>query len=424
MAINVNFNLRDPKCKCETPINIVIRYQRIQIVHFSGERITPKDWEFDKKKKNFQRAKSNYIGYYDLNIRLENIKSKIISTFRKFLDEHNRIPVKTEFKELLPIVLGQCDKNKHIDNDLFTFINLHIENSKTRFNIKTGKLLSKNTIKPYITLKKHLINFQREYNRKLDWNTMDKLFYNDFTNYLNRMKMKVNSIGKQFQVLNSFIRHAEELGLIEKNTIPSFKVIREEVDNICLTEAELTELISLDLSDNKKLDLIRDLFVIGCYTGARFSDISKYNFDNIDILNGEEIFTIVQQKTQAQVSVPVHPIVKKILCKYEGKIEKIPCEQNVNRKLKEMASLLPSMHEYFLKKNSAGNNHVVDKIKRFSLVSTHTARRTFASHLISKNIPAYLVMNVTGHKSEKDFWKYVKLPNRMKTEQLSKMWIG
>src|SRR5690606_7026043 len=112
-----------------------------------------------------------------------------------------------------------------------------------------------------------------------------------------------------------------------------FKALKEDVHNIYLNEDELKKIIALDYNENKKLDRARDLFIIGCYTGLRFSDFSTLTPDNIS----KDLIKIKTQKTGVDVVIPILPEVKKILEKYNGKLPKAYCNQKMNEYLKLVA---------------------------------------------------------------------------------------
>ena len=96
---------------------------------------------------------------------------------------------------------------------------------------------------------------------------------------------------------------------------PRFKAISEESTAIYLSEAEITDLYNLDLSLRPAYERVRDLFIVGCWTGLRFSDFSRIEAKNI--ANGK--ITIKTQKTGKTVSIPLHKNVLGIMAKYEGK---------------------------------------------------------------------------------------------------------
>lgn len=51
----------------------------------------------------------------------------------------------------------------------------------------------------------------------------------------------------------------------------------------------------------------------------------------------------------------------------------------------------------------------MEKVPQYELVTSHAARRTFATFLVSKGVATRTVMSMTGHKVESEFNKYVNL---------------
>ena len=74
----------------------------------------------------------------------------------------------------------------------------------------------------------------------------------------------------------------------------------------------------MDLTDNPRLERVRDLFIVGAWTGLRFSDFNNINPKDIKKNGDIEIQT---QKTKNSVIVPIHRYIKEIMKKYEGKTE-------------------------------------------------------------------------------------------------------
>jgi len=54
-----------------------------------------------------------------------------------------------------------------------------------------------------------------------------------------------------------------------------------------------------------------------------------------------------------------------------------------------------------------GGKLIKNSVKKFSLIVTHTARRSFATNLYLAGIPSITIMKITGHKTEKNFLRYI-----------------
>jgi integrase len=82
--------------------------------------------------------------------------------------------------------------------------------------------------------------------------------------------------------------------------------------------------------------------------------------------------------------------------------------------------MIPEMNTAFSKEYTLQNITVTKNYKRYELLCSHTARRTFATNEYKAGTPAISIMAITGHKTEKDFLKYIKL-NSKEHAQIVKM---
>ena len=134
------------------------------------------------------------------------------------------------------------------------------------------------------------------------------IIYNDFIYFLTHNNgFKLNTIGKHLWNIKTFMQEALDRNLTTNINFrkKNFRVVSEKTDSIYLSEIELNELGTLDLSNDTRLERVRDLFIVGCWTGLRFSDFSKIASHNIK----DDFIEIETQKTGAKVFIPIHPIV-------------------------------------------------------------------------------------------------------------------
>ncbi|WP_423130635.1 site-specific integrase [Gaoshiqia sp. Z1-71] len=184
-----------------------------------------------------------------------------------------------------------------------------------------------------------------------------------------------------------------------------------------MNEKELDILYNLDLVENKRLDRIRDLFLVGAWTGCRFSDFSTIGPDQIT--NG---FLYVQQaKTGAKVVIPLHPVVKAILQKYNGILPDAPSNQKFNDYIKEVGELA-GINTPTAKRLTRGGKRITQSFPKWELISSHTARRSFATNLYKSGFPSISIMQITGHTTEKAFLKYIKVTPEEHAHLLAEHW--
>lgn len=401
--ININFNLRNPKGK-KSSVRIILRYGNDRFYYPIKERIEVKYWDSLN-----QCARKSMEGSMEFNERLKSVKRKIERSYRAFLNDNDlRVPDKEELIEVLDIAFEKS-KSPIYSKFFSKYIEKYIENAKTRLNQKTGKPISKNTIKTYVTLQKHIVEFENKKLRAITFKAIDLDFYGDYTDFLiKEYSLSTNAIGKDIQIMKAILNEASERGVTINHSYKSsrFKVIREESDSIHLNEVEIQELYQLDLSKEKNYETVRDLFVIGCYTGLRYSDYSNIKPENFTGDGNIKIRTI---KTNETVTIPVLPIVKEILNKYNNKLPKSISNQKTNEYLKEIGKKIESFKVIVGKEITKGGQRISLTKAKWEMITSHTARRSFATNFYLKGYPALTIMAITGHRTEKAFLKYIKV---------------
>ena len=252
--------------------------------------------------------------------------------------------------------------------------------------------------------------FCKAMHKRYDFGDIDLKFYDDFVAYFTAKDYSINTIGRHVKELKIIMRAAREEGLHDNGLIESrkFRVLTAEVENIYLTESEIRAIAEVDLKGDKQKSIARDIFLVGCYTAQRFSDYSTINEGNIRTLeSGQRVIDLKQQKTGNKVVIPIRAELEAILDKYENRLPKA-YEQKVNKYIKEIAreAGIVDMVEVSYVECGEKKSHLVEKCE---LVKTHTARRSGATNMYLAGIPTIAIMKITGHKTEKEFMKYIKI---------------
>ena len=282
---------------------------------------------------------------------------------------------------------------------------------------KSGKRLANagNTKKRYSdgslrVLRGFMLSFEmfckgKQYN----FNDVSIDFYNDFVQFFYSRNCGANYIGKHIKSFKTIMRQARDEGLHNNMEIErrAFKTISEEVEHIYLTEAELQKLYELDLSKDKHLSEVRDVFLSGCYTAQRYSDYSKINKSNIKVIGGIKYIELIQKKTSEKCLIPIRPELEVILKRYDYTLPKT-FEQKVNEGIKRIGERAGITEMIQVEKNKGGLK-VKTSVKKCDLIMTHTARRTGISLMYLAGIPIIDIMKVSGHKTPKEFLKYIRI---------------
>lgn len=314
------------------------------------------------------------------------------------------------------------DKHWHPEKyrtNLFTFIRSYIDQAETRPNPKTGRPICYKMRREYEVSFQYLKDYAADKKKDIDFKDIDLAFYNDYTQFLQKKNLAVNTIGKKIQTLKIFLNAAKEEN---KNPFDGYRskkfiAMTEEADTIYLNEGELQKIYDLDLSKDEAQERIRDLFLVGCWTGCRFSDISQITPESI---TGTMIH-MKQHKTGKKVIIPLHPVVTAILNKYNGQLPKPVSNQEFNREVKKIAEAAGITEQTHKAITKGGVRTSVAKPK-YKLVSTHCARRSFATNLYKSGFPTISIMAITGHTTEKSFLKYIKVTPDEHALKLQEHW--
>lgn len=420
---NFNFNLKNVSSNKETLINLIVRWNHRKLTYSTQEKVEPRYFELDKTKKNYQRIKTSFYGHPEFNERLNRIESIAQTAFRKFINDNGREPEIAELKKQLDIILRNAKVERR--QSLFEFIETFIEEAQSsKVHRDTGKKLSKVTIGSYKNVQRKLIDFQKYCNKRIDFDTIDMDFYSNWIEYLtNELKYTNNTVGKYTKVLKVFLNEATEREINTNLTYKKkrFKTITESVYKIYLNENELTKMYEMDLSYSKTLDRVRDLFVVGCWTGLRFTDLVNLGPENVK----DGRLHVKTQKTGELVVLPLHKMVKDIMVKYKDRPNSLPpgmSNVKMNKYIKDVGSLLPILQKPIRTSVTRGGELISENKQKWECITVHTARRSFTTNLYLDGVNSLTIMKMTGHKSEKVFLSYLKASEEENASVLEKHW--
>jgi len=284
------------------------------------------------------------------------------------------------------------------------------------------------TINVINAMKAHLKSFENYRKDPITFDSFDVLFYEDFVKFLTydivqlRRKeiikgLKVNSVGKTIKHLKSFLKDRMRKKIIPFMDLGAYKVMEEQIDAVYLTWQELSLIYHLDLSANVNLEKYRDLFVLGCLTGFRFSDYSNIKPEEV---RGGMLY-VNQAKTLSTVVVPLRSDAKKILIdKYNMRMPQVS-NPNLNYYIKEVVRIA-GIDEMIKITHKQGNKIIEETRPKYAWIMSHTCRRSFCTNEFLDGTPTNLIMAISGHKTEKAFRRYIKADQVQKAQMIKKLW--
>jgi integrase len=301
------------------------------------------------------------------------------------------------------------------------FVRKYIEESKTRVNPNSGKIISPLTIRNYNTTLKRMEEFE-EIHGKLRTKNINLNFHKQFTSFCKTVgKYSGTLIEKYVSQIKHFVKEAKMEGYETSVEIESrkFTFKREATFDIYLNRVEVQNIFDLDLQNNPRLNNARDLMIAGLWTGLRISDLQ--NFNNF-LITGNRIKILETEKTGEAVVIPIHPQLQYVLDKRNNKLPELS-SQNFNAYMKEVCKLA-KITEMTLgtKKDPKTKRNVKGHYSKYKLVSSHTLRRSFVTNLVDLNASAETIMALSSHRSYREFAKYIKTTKEETANKVEKIW--
>ncbi len=422
----VNFYLKDGKATQETWIYCLIRYQGKRVKHYTNRKIHPKHWNSKE-----QEIRKSHPNSPELNHWLKGIETFVAKLELEWSQKYSQtgtVPIipPSYLKENLDKYFTKTTKeerDEHNQKSFWGYYDQFLNRMKNgiRVHLSKGTPMAPKTIFQFENLKRHLENYQKAKKTKIDFDKIDLTFYNDFVEYLTtKLKLAPNTIGKLITNLKVYLREAFDEGITNNNTFANkrFRSNSSLADTIYLTPIEIKEISNLDLKTNLKLERVRDMFIIGCYTGLRFSDIVNIKPEHIN----DGMIEITQVKTKEKVAIPMIKEVESLLSKYNNSLHKIS-NQKFNDYLYEVVKKCEGLNIEVSKKTIQGGRQFLIKKPKYEFVSSHTARRSFATNeYMSKGLSVRDIMAITGHKTEKSFYKYIRQTPKENAERVKIIW--
>jgi len=398
----VNVYCRYPKKEYSSIILTINHNKQRVVVYPPNIRIPAKLW--DKKR---QRIKAGYPEYAPLNERLDIIRDVTVAEVNK----RRALLQYWPNEELKGFILDQFDiEGKEKEESFTEFLK---EWLKTRF--ESGKF-SEQTLRKDKSHVKTLTEILDGVYGRCTWKHVGSDMFDKVQQTLFSRGFSSNYVGAILITLKKIMRNKaarEKIGPLDfmiDVSMPS-----SPVDSVYNTEEELRRMYALNLEFTPGLDRIRDQYLLAAWTGVAYSDLDRIA-DNIEVMekDGEEYEVVVFRRTKSRMeqAIPLHETARKIIDKYQGMVPAVISNQKFNVGLKKVC-LKAGINDVIIKTKYSGPQRIISKKEKWQLITTHTGRRSFATNALLAGIPMYAIMNITGHKTEDSFRKYIRMEGRI-----------
>ena len=315
------------------------------------------------------------------------------------------------------------------NNYLENYCELYSKKLKLKTNEKTGEMgASKATITKYKTIHGKIMGFQKHSKKKYRLTDVNLSFRDEFLTYLLEVdKLGRNTAGRYIKFLKTICLDAQRSGFIVSTELLNIKGFKVEVEKIFLNFDELDKIENTSFVD-EQLNNAKDWLIIGCYIGQRAGDLLQLTSGNIHNHRNFKIIELKQQKPKKKVSIPIPPKVQLILDKRNGEFP-TTYSNNIGSSMTIFNRLIKRVC-YKAKINQVINGGKIDPdtnrkkqgdYPKFQLVTSHICRRSFATNHYG-DIPTPLLINITGHSTEKEFLNYIGKTSIDYAEQMLDYW--
>ncbi|WP_243473058.1 phage integrase SAM-like domain-containing protein [Winogradskyella sp. MH6] len=362
----------------------------------TGLSINPKEWNKDKKQPKQTTAQNK-----NLTFDLRKLKDKIFDKVNE-AQTKGEIINGTWLQYQIDLHFERIAENKKSEY-VIDIIQSLIDNADLRKNSKGGIGLSKSRKDSYKSLKRIFTSFQK--NKSYKVKEVNKKLADDFLRFmLTECNYSKSYATKKIADLKTVCFEAESEGIKVNSQLRKIKSLKVKNDFVIyLSELELINIKDLELS-SEALQNARKWLLLGCNIGQRGGDLLNLTENNFITRNGYDVIELKQQKTGKNITIPVLPTTKEII--ETGLPYKISI-QKFNKYIKDICKLAEINAEVegkLLDKESKRKKQGF--YPKHKLITSHICRRSFATNNYGK-LPTALIMQITGHSTEKMFLNYI-----------------
>jgi site-specific recombinase XerD len=414
MKGTINFTIRTLK-DSRASIQLVHRFGRKNEVRYSTGRFIKSASYWNKNK---QRVKliSAQPDASKINQYLDKLSVAVGEKLNELWFEnqnYSREDVITVFDD----ISGKSTDSNNSNPSLIECYQWYIEYFSKNPNPTTQRPLSSGTVRSFRSSFKIFEEYCK-INGPIGYGDISMQFYEDFLSYLRLSNYSNNYIANHIKNLKTILNYSFTRGYHSNITHKrrEFAKPNESVDAIFLNLEELKSIENLDLPPGQ--DLSRDLFLMGAYTGLRVSDFNRLKKKNLKFIDDRYYIEIESKKTKKMLLIPCNPTTQRIIEKYNAAPPPMKLEQHINRDLKLIGEKA-GLTDVVVIAKTVGGTLGKQSFKKYELISTHTARRSFCTNAYISGMPTLDIMTISGHQTERVFYNYIKASSLDKAKKIA-----
>ena len=366
--------------KGEAPLLLRLKYQEQTAQISTGFQIDPANWLPEK-----HQVKSTQNDFKVINQHLNDLKLRVHQHFSRMFQGGD------------VYLQSIIDSLNGVDNASVTLLQLvksynHRVAERVDIDYKRGTL-----IKYRITEKKLREFIESKGIKDIRLKDLKNVFIEDFNTFMKfKYQNDQNTTCKHLKNLKTYIKYAIGLDYIEKSPFTEYKISYKPKEKPYLSMTELRQIEQKSFSISR-LELVKDLFLLQCYTGLSFIDLTTLKGDNIT-QGIDGYFWIIKnrEKTDVRSAIPLLPSAQRIIEKYNPEYRSLTSE-----------TILPS---YKIQRYNSYLKEIADCCGIAKNLSSHAGRRTFASTVaLGNGVSIETIAQILGHTTTKITHHYARV---------------
>ena len=416
----VKFYLATPRRE-RSAIIISVTFNGRQYKRTTKESTLVRFWNQDRQRVRVSRENRSANQVNEMLIRWQNAAAKAVLKFKQTVD----IPSPGDF-------FSAVDNEFYSENGFVSSVAREPEqicfyiDYLRQYIERYRNVRSEITVKHYQTVLNKLEAFEKRTHHRLTFSDIDINFYNQFRVWVYDQGYSDNYFGSLIKIIKQAYREARDVDHLHDlngTAHKGFITVAKEADPIFLTVDELLRLHRLKLTEKlvveewpdlcgqnaikrriSTCELVKNRFLIGAFSGLRVSDFSRLGEMNIV----ENRIVLRTRKTDTQIVVPIHPVIRDIL-ESGFDLSLTISDQKMNSYIKVLVKMAKIDGKVAIREHRGGAVHE-RCTEKYNLVSTHTARRSFATNLLkAKDVPLAAISKALGHSKITTTMRYLRV---------------
>ncbi len=226
---------------------------------------------------------------------------------------------------------------------------------------------------------------------------LNSTIISDYEKWLLTKGLHRNSTSFYMRNFRCVYNKAVKNGFVEqKNPFTSVYTSIDKTRKRALNEDVIVRLLHLDLSHAPALALSRDLFVFSFYArGMTYVDLAYLRKSDIQ----RDAIIYVRRKTKQQLTVRLEPCMRDIINRYKLTTKGLPYVFPIIKTVDSVEAYIQYSHS--LNRHNERLKRLTEMINEGSIITSYTARHTWATTARRHKIPISIISASMGHTTEK-----------------------